>query len=260
MTRLALVLLVACGKHDDPAPRAGAGLQSPAPAPEAVPTAPAEAIALPLATGDPVGTATTYLRFTGGALVEIDRGSVFGDRTKPFSALDERGTLTAPAGRFTPAGPHDPFPVASPTAVFADRAELAAPLRAATGTVLRDHCWGFAVADHGKLELLEPTPCPPAARHNDQVNLDLVVTTAGTATAKLSTETERTALASPDALQAFLVQQKATPTFAGRTDLAISFDAQATVATVVDALARAHAAGFASAAWAAQRPPDDVTR
>ena len=256
MSRLVLVLLVACGKHDDDAPRAGA-------APVAAPNATADALALPLATGDPIGTATTYLRFAAGALVEIDRASVFGDRGKPFSALDDRGTLTAPFGTFAPAGPHDPFPVASPTAVFADRTTLAAPLRAATGTLLRDHCWGFAVADHGKLELLQPTPCPPAARSYDQVNLDLEVMAAGTATARLSTASERTPLASPDALMAFLAQQKATPTFAGRTDLAISFDAQATVATVVDALARAHAAGFTSAAWAAAPPaarPADVTR
>ena len=238
MRRLALVLLVACGKHDDPPP-----------APAAAPKPPADAIALPLAAGDPVGTATTYLRFVDGKLVEIDKSSVFGDRTKPFRALDERGTLTAPYGTFTRAGAHDAFPVASPTAVFVDRTAPAASLRAATSAELRDHCWGFAVADHGKLELLEPAPCPPAARHNDQLNLDVFVTTAGAAAAKLTTKPEVTVLASGDALQAFLAQQKATPTFTGRTDVGIAFDDQATIATVVDALARAHAAGFVSAAW-----------
>ena len=250
MKSLALALalaLVACGKHDDPAP----------PAPAAAPPPAADTIALPLGTGDPVGTATTFLRFANGALVEITAASIFGDRTRPFHGLDASGMLTAasPAG-FARAGAHDAFPMTSPTAVFVDRTTPAAVFRAAIGTELRGRCWGFAVADHGKLELAEPAPCPPDPRAGDEVNLDLYVTTAGKAAAHLSTG-QSTALATPEELTAYLVAQKATPSFSGRTDLALAVDDQATMATLVEALGRAHAAGFTSAAWVGA-PSDEL--
>lgn len=235
MKRLALIAALAgCGKAEDKA---------------AVPSAtpPTDTIALPLGTGDPVGTATTYLRFTGGALVEIDRGSIFGDRGKPFHGLDATGALTSSLGGFTLAGPHAAFPMASPTAVFVDRATSADEFRAASGTMLRGRCWGFAVADHGKLELQEPEPCPPAARTNSQVNLDVFITTEGKAAAHLSTGSS-TAFATLDQLSAYLVEQKAGG-FSGRKDLTLAFDDQAMIATVVEALGRAHAAGFVAAAW-----------
>ena len=209
----------------------------------------AETIALPVASGDPVGTATTFLRYTGGKLVEIDKASIFGDRSKPFHGVDAGGTLTSAANGFTLAGAHEVFPMASPTAVFVDRATPAAEARAVIMAALRGHCWGFAVADAGKLELLEPTPCPPAARSGDEANLDLYVTAAGKAAAKLSSPAAVAVLETPEKLSAYLVEQKAKPFFAGRTDMALAFDDQATVGTVVTALARAYAAGFVSAAW-----------
>jgi hypothetical protein len=237
--KLALALvLAACSKHDD----------KPAPAPP--PSGPTETIALPLGSGEPIGTATTFLRYANGGFVEISPASIFGERSVPFHGLDPSGTLSAATGAgFTPPGAHEPFPVTSPTAIFVDRTTSATALRTAVET-LRGRCWGFAVADRGKLELAEPATCPPAPRTSDQVNLDLFVTTAGKAAAHLSTGAS-TAFADLAELAAYLATAKATPAFSGRTDLAIAFDDQATVATLVDALGRAHAAGFTSAAWVA---------
>ena len=242
MRHLALVALLACGKREQAAPAAGSS----------VPQQPAktESIALPIATGDPVGTATTFLRYTDGKLVEIDKASIFGDRSKPFHGIDPSGTLTSAANGFMLAGAHEPFPMASPTAVFIDRATSAAEVRAVLGAELRGRCWGFAVADHGKLELLEPNPCPPDARAHSEVNLDLFLTTSGKAAAKLSNSPDITPLATGDALSAYLAEQKATPFFGNRTDLSLAFDTDATITTVVDAIARAYRAGFVSAAWA----------
>ena len=239
MRRVALLAcLVACGKSEQAAPTPGSN-----------PTGARDGIALPIAAGDPVGTATTFLRFIDGKLVEIDKASVFGDRSKPFHGIDATGLLTSAPNGFAPASPHDPFPMASPTALFVDRQTPAAALREVVGAELRGRCWGFAVADRGKLELLEPTPCPPDARANSEVNLDLFIATTGKAAAKLSNAPAITPLATGDALSAYLVAQKASPYFGNRTDLSLAFDDQATVTTVVDAIARAYRAGFVSAAW-----------
>ncbi len=238
--KLALALVLAsCSKHDDQ------------PAPPAPPPGPTETIALPLGTGDPIGTATVYLRVTGGKLVEIAPASIFGDRTRPFHGLDATGALSAATSNgFTPAPAHDPFPLTSPTALFADRTLPAAALRTAMGAALRGQCWGFAVADHGRLELQEPATCPPAPRNADQVNLDLYVTTGGKAAAHLSSGAS-TAFANLDELSAYLVVQKTTAALGGRTDLVLAVDDQATIATLVGALGLAHAAGFTSATWSA---------
>ena len=233
-----LALVAACSKHED------------APIKAKPPAGPAstEQIPLPAGAGEPVGTATSFVRFVDGALVEITSASVFGDRSKPFAGLDGANNLHAGGTGFTRAPAHEPLANTAPTALFVDREESAMVLRAAVGG-LKGHCWGFAVADHGKLELLLPNPCPPAARNNSQVNLDLYVTSDGKAAAHLSSTKEDLAFATLDELEAFLVAQKASVYFAGRTDLDMAVDGEVTVAQLVDVIERAHKAGFISAAW-----------
>ena len=60
-----------------------------------------------------------------------------------------------------------------------------------------------------------------------------------------------TAFATLDELSAYLVAQKASVGFSGRTDLVLAVDDQATIATLVAVLGRAHTAGFTSATWSA---------
>ena len=100
------------------------------------------------------------------------------------------------------------------------------------GAALRGQCWGFAVADHGRLELKEPATCPPAPRNADRVNLDLYVTTGGKAAAHLSSGAS-TAFANLDELSAYLVVQKTTAALGGYArDLVLAVDDQATIATL----------------------------
>jgi len=245
MTRLALVLaLVACRKHEESPVRK-------------VPPAPAssESIALPAGSGDPIGTATTFMRFQDGALVEIAADSVFGDRTKPFTGIDGEGNLRAGSpGGFVKAGAHQPVADASPTAVFVDRDVTAATLRPAIAT-LKNHCWGFAVNDHGKLEVLLPQPCPPPSRANDRGNLDVYVTSDGKAGAAITQPPSSVALPDLDQLAAYLEQQHAKSDYmTGRGDLNLAVDDETTVGALVMLLVRAHVAGFKAAAWVAKVP------
>jgi hypothetical protein len=238
-----LLVLAACRKHEESPVRK-------------VPPSPtsAEVIALPPGSGEPIGTATAFLRFRDGALVEITADSVFGDRTKPFKGIDGDGNLHAGAPNgFSPAPPHEQ-PDASPTAVFVDRTVTAAELRPAIKR-LKNHCWGFAVNDHGKLEVLLPEPCPPPSRANDRANLDVYVTTEGKAGAAITEPASTAVLPDLDQLAAYLQQQHAKSDYlTGRTDLDLAVDERTTVGQLTMLFVRAHVAGFTAAAWVAKVP------
>lgn len=239
-----LLALAACRKHEESHSRK-------------VPPAPTSniQIALPAGSGDPIGTATTFVRFVDGALVEITADSVFGDRTKPFKGLDAEGNLHAGApDGFTKAAAHEPRADQAPTAVFVDRTVLAPELRPAIAT-LKNHCWGFAVNDHGKLEVLLPEPCPPPSRANDRANLDVYVTSEGKAGAGITQPPSTTELPDLDQLAAYLQQQHDKGDYlTGRSDLNLAVDDETTVGQLVDLLVRAHVAGFKAAAWVAKVP------
>lgn len=248
MTRLALVLaLVACRKHEESPVRK----VRPAPASK-------ELIALPVGSGDSITRATTFVRFVDGALVEIAADSVYGDRTKPFVGIDDTGNLRAGSpGGFVTAGVHQPVADTSPTAVFVDRTVTAAELRPAIAT-LKNHCWGFAVNDRGKLEVLLPEPCPPPSRANDRANLDVYVTSEGKAGAAITQPPSSVTLPDLDQLAAYLGQQHAKSDYlTGRADFNLAVDEETTVGALVNLLVRAHAAGFVAAAWVS-KVSDDV--
>lgn len=243
----ALLVMAACGKQDPGDGGSASSAPKPAPAPSGAPAF--KLASVTAKTGAPCTGKT--MAWLGGKLVEIDEADVTGDPEKSFRGFDSEGRLAPASGSWRPApalSKDDPPPPADAcTAVLVDRDVPAAQVQAALAS-LGDRCIAFIGKRDRTLGTLMPQPCPPKPASAEDVEIQVVVDK-GKMVVTLTKVDDRAEVADKAKLAETLQRHKASTYFSERSDLTISFPADAKMGDVIEMLDAVYATGFTGARW-----------